>query len=209
MYLHKSFQIAFSGGYLAGVYLDTSELIDPVAGSVSAGPTLQYGVYKQKTLKRPSDGLIFMATGKNQLAPGTYNHNTLMAYDFGTSQWTNYPDMVVGRLAPAFMMTRDEAKIVISGGKSSCGTTYCDEHSSEIFTFATNTWAPAAPLPDTSVQYSFANLEDTVFAMGNLDNHVYKYDIATDAWIQMTGVISNSVNFDSAIIYLGDTSLCG
>ena len=106
------------------------------------------------------------------------------------------------------MMTDDETKIVLTGGKSFL-TSYTIEYSTEIFTIATNSWALAAPLPGGD-EFSFVDIGNSLYAMANSQNIAFRYDAGGDVWIQIAGTVSQPVFFDSSIILVGEqSSLCG
>ena len=61
-----------------------------------------------------------------------------------------------------------------------------------------------SPLPVTTYAYTFVKIADTMTALTNAANVVYQYDMAMDVWNLMPNVVTDAVNFDTIVAYLGD-----
>ena len=54
-------------------------------------------------------------------------------------------------------------------------------------------------------------MNNKIVAITDSENTVYEYDIATDQWKAMTGIISPAVEYDTSFVFMGEriNSLCG
>lgn len=185
--------------------VDTTDLYDSVANTIVPGPSLPIEVFKHRMFRRPSDDEIFLVAGKIVLAAVIY-HDQLMSYNFATQAWTNHTSMIVGRLGPGAMLTADESKIIVAGGRYyTAAGAYEDSYTTEIYDFASQTWSNASALLPAGALYSFVAVEDKLVAMGTLNNHIYEYDIVNDIWEKIV-VDSDGVGFYSSLMYVGDGS---
>ena len=190
----------------------SSELLDFTTNTVTPGPNLTYIVCKHKMLRRPSDGLIFIAGGKQKISEGNIKEDLLMSYDFTTDTWNmTYTPMSIGRISQGFAMTSDETKLIVAGGKAKAvgNPRYSETDSVEIYTMASDSWTQGMALP---VINSFASLAvgDSLIALTAEENTVYEYDMMEDSWAPKVNIFSSAVKFDSDIILLGETyPYCG
>ena len=191
-----------------GVQSQTSDILDPVAGTITPGPNLPHMVYKHRMVKRPSDGLIFIIAGKTTYSDTLFfpDHHFMYSYNFDTDTWNMLRNLTLGKFAPGVVMTDNEAKIIVAAGKvydkPTC--TYTNDFSAEIYDISTDSWSPIAPMPDTTLQHSFLKVNDRMTALTNTADTAYQYDMATNTWNLMANVVTYSVNFDTIIAYIGD-----
>ena len=162
-------------------------------------------LYKHKMVRRPSDGLIYIVAGKSSY-PGIPrpDHNLLHSFDFATSTWTNLRNLTLGKFGPGVVMTDDETKIIVAGGKTYTGTSYIDDFTAETYDIGANSWAPIATLPNAALAYSFAKVNGNMMALTNAPDIVYQYDITGDAWNLVADVVTDAVKFDTVIAYIAD-----
>ena len=188
-----------------GVGSNTSDILDPVAGTITPGPNLQTILYKHRVVRRPSDGLLFVLGGKASYPEHERpDHNRVDSFDIDTNTWTALANLTEGKFGPGVIMTDDESKIICAAGKGYLAPSYFDDFTAEIYDVASDTWFPIAPLPVTTYAYTFVKIADTMTALTNAANVVYQYDMAMDVWNLMPNVVTDAVNFDTIVAYLGD-----
>ena len=192
--------------------LETSDLLDPSNDIINPGPTLPFKIYKHKMLVRPSDGEVFFLGGKTCLVDCAdllkVHHELMFSYNFASDNWSFYANATLGRFVPGIMMTDDETKIVMAGGKHIDGTcpSYCEQYTVEIYDFASDSWTFGASMPLTSLSFhGFVKVDNSLMAFTDQTNTVYQYDPETNTWTLLEDIVSDAILPDAIALFIGES----